>query len=84
MFTCQCSSLHNWFSFRDNSLAMSRSPHVGRVGFYNEGNSCFLNAAIQVRVLHVVHLVVSPSHPRGAEFLATGEVYPNGSYGFDK
>ena len=26
------------------------SPSVGRVGFYNEGNSCFLNAACQVCV----------------------------------
>ena len=28
------------------------SPSVGRVGFYNEGNSCFLNAACQVCVCY--------------------------------
>ena len=69
-----CSFLHNCLSFIGDCFIMSVSPHAGKVGFYNEGNSCFLNAALQVLVLRKRYSAVSHSHSGGSDFLTTGEV----------
>ena len=38
---------------RNNMELVVEQPSLGRVGFHNEGNSCFLSAACQVRNMSV-------------------------------
>ena len=53
---------------------MPLSPHNDRVGFYNEGNSCFVNAATQVWLQGLACCIV-PSPPSGSSVVsAEGQV----------
>lgn len=53
---------------------MPLSPHNDRVGFYNEGNSCFVNAATQVWLQGLACCIVPSPSPGSSVVSAEGQV----------